>query len=807
MRHSALLAMLIAHVCAQSFTSSFHVYIHPVLGDDALATAQNPKGLPSSTPGSRPLQEHPAFPAIQGTLKHAPYAFRTIRAAVDYIESWPKKDPGTGRSLPYINDTISPHGTVDFVVLHLAPGLYGPRRAVIPPQSEEYHTENGHPWNGEVFPIELPPRVCLQGTSALDTILDARGYEHAEFQNRSILSLGELVFDNNGQPRTAAAAGYAWSFLDSLTIRGTLWTTSAPQPIGGVIIDGPPTGENGVAIALRGPLGIAPSISNCIITGNQIGVGLFDPDPSLDVGNHHAPRIVGNTFVWNNIGLYSRYQQGSIGTSRPLILNNLFDAVLPELPISLQPPRWLAPSYVQTEPLNFCFEGIDPTDLVAFVPGCLDPTTGQPPLSRSFNAYLIQHCNAGTHSRQFPVLPRSGVVAVPPPVVDLLAAGISPSGFYSSPRPDFYVRDVMANAAFPQSVSNHDFRLAPSFTPVGGTLAVPNPLVNMGISLRGGPIEFRQFNQTMPPTTVSITSPPGAPADDLALFHCWDWDCEGFGNPRDVSRTLDPGNPAVHFPEPFACAGKVDLGADEVGELVVAGYLDDSRIFTKAHLDLIFNTGKAVQTLSFQDASTLYFLNVMNPLGGPTVYPAPQFNLRHDSAAIVPPTTVSSAPPFGSGDPIGAEWFAQLGPTHNPFVVPGIDPPLPFAHTSGQHRAFALPTEKSMRFELVRTGPIASHYPTFTRSRIADIGGHVMESIFLDSTANIRDVDYAEFDFLCPGIPLNDREQDIFQANPWFDMGDFGSDPGTNDNKFLYPNFAFGRRLRHGTLNPPMTMF
>ena len=788
---------------AQSFTSSFHVYVHPSQGDDVRAAALNPKGLPSSSTGSRPLQDHPASPTIQGRLKHAPYAFRTIKAAVDYIEAWPKKDPNTGRSLPYLNDTISPQGSVEFVVIHLAPGMYGPRLSSVPPHTEDYHQPNGQPWNGEVFPIELPPRVCLQGASALDTILDARGYVHADFQNKSILSLGERV-RVPGAIVPAAAAGYALSFIDSLTIRGTWWTEPAQPPVG---IQAAPNGENGVAIAVRGPLGIAPTISNCIIVGNQIGLGLFDPDASLNAGNHHAPRVINNTFVWNHIGLYSRWQQGSIGTSRPLILNNIFDPVLHPHPPGYFPlPGWALQLYSAIDPVNSCFEGIDPSDLVAVVPGCFDPVTGQVPLIRSFNAYLPQHANIGNRSMQFQVGTRSASSTVPTPVVDLAVAGICLNGFLDASRADFYVRDVLA-ATTPPLVSRHDFRLAPMVRSMSQSTTFRNPCINMGISLRGGPIEFHQFNQIGAPTVVTIASPPGAPDDDLAHFHCFDWDCEGVGNSRDAPRTLEPNNPAVRFPEPFACAGHVDLGADEVGELIVSGYLDESRTFSRPHVELVTSTGRAPHTLQFANANTLFFLNMTDLSGTPALYVAPQFNLRHDSQAITTPTTNAVAPPGGTGEPIGAEWFAQLGPTHNPFVVPGVDPPLPFAHTSGQHQAFTLATEKSMRFELVRTGPIATHYQAFTRSRVADIGRHVMEDMFLNANVNARDVDYAEYDFLCPGLQLPDRQHDIFQANPWFDMGDLSSDPGTNDNQFLYPHAPSGRRLRHGTLNPPLTMF
>lgn len=791
--------------------ASFHVYVDPIHGDDTLAGTLNPKGDNISA-GPRPLQNHPAL-AFPGMLQHAPYTFRTIKKAVEYVETWPTKDSSTGQSLPYTNTGFGsdPNRVVDFVVIHLMPGLYGPRKASFPPQTEEYDGESGLPWNGEVFPIELPPRVSLQGTSALDTIIDARGYADIAFENRSIFSFGEHVRDAQGAAKTAAGEGYALTFIDSLTIRGAFWTEHAPL-IGAQPPDDFPNGEHGVAVAIRGPLGIAPTISNCFLVGNQIAVGLFDPSASFEAGGHHAPRIVGNTFVWNNIGLYSRYRMGGVGTSRPLILNNLFDPVLHKLPpfYADLPPEWVASIYGGPDSLNSCFEGIDASDLIAFAPGCSDPTTGLA-LSHPFNAYITQLANIGVASAQWPALPRSGSSSIPPPtpVVDLWAAGISSNSSKISDRADLYIRDAIVSNGAP-FVARHDFRLAPAVKAMQSSSTFPNPLVNMGISLRGGPIEFHQWNQSGTPTTVTINTPPGAPDDDLAQFNCWDWDCEGFGNPRETARTnlLTSDRSDLHFPRPFECAGVVDLGADEMGELIISGYLENTRIFSRPHFNVA--SGGAVQTFQLRDASRIFFFNMVDPAQPttPVLYVAPQFNLRHDDRAFTTPTTVSSAPFGQSGQPIGAEWYAQLGPSHNPFVVPGIDPALPFAFTGGQFEPFGgTATLRTMRFELVRTGPITTRYPPFGRSRVADTGPHLLEDILLSPVAASRRVDYAEYDFVCPGINIADRQHDIFQANPWFNMADNSSIPASDDNRFFYTFPANNRHLRQGTLNPPLTMF
>jgi hypothetical protein len=102
----------------------------------------------------------PARRASSGLdLKHVPYPFKTITAAVQYI-----RDNQPGADLPYTSSTTPPVEW-SYAVIHLLPGIYGPGTSI----------DEGSrlPRNGETFPIVLPPRVSLQGTSALDTILDA----------------------------------------------------------------------------------------------------------------------------------------------------------------------------------------------------------------------------------------------------------------------------------------------------------------------------------------------------------------------------------------------------------------------------------------------------------------------------------------------------------------------------------------------------------------------------------------------------------------------------------------------------------
>jgi len=104
----------------------FHVYVNPIHGDNVKATAANPN---TTSLGQRPLDYHPepASPAwpIGGVLQHAPYHFKTLtgtNGAIAWIESvlmagnlplpWPH--PG------------SPARSVDWILVHCLPGLYGP---------------------------------------------------------------------------------------------------------------------------------------------------------------------------------------------------------------------------------------------------------------------------------------------------------------------------------------------------------------------------------------------------------------------------------------------------------------------------------------------------------------------------------------------------------------------------------------------------------------------------------------------------------------------------------------------------------
>lgn len=58
---------------------------------------------------------------------------------------------------------------------------------------------------------------------------------------------------------------------------------------------------------------------------------------------------------------------------------------------------------------------------------------------------------------------------------------------------------------------------------------------------------------------------------DADEFHAWDWDCDGFGNPRIRCRS--------GFADPTNGLPSIDLGADEMDALIVSGYIPSTRMF------------------------------------------------------------------------------------------------------------------------------------------------------------------------------------------------------------------------------------
>ncbi len=118
--------------------------------------------------------------------------------------------------------------------------------------------------NYEYFPIEMQEDVSIQGTSAMNTILDGEGY-------------GDDLLWFYGM-----YGNFHETYVDGITLR---------------------RGRNAVTMESEfDPVG--PTISNCFITENSIGVRMYAIwDYDTQSYPHFFPRIVNNTIVENEIGV------------------------------------------------------------------------------------------------------------------------------------------------------------------------------------------------------------------------------------------------------------------------------------------------------------------------------------------------------------------------------------------------------------------------------------------------------------------------------------------------------------------------
>jgi hypothetical protein len=502
----------------------FHAYVDPLFGDNLAASSFNPSGALSPV---LPLASHPEPPVngvkrITGALQHAPYSFQTLSGplgALAYVDS----------AFPTLPLDI--HGKrVTHVVIHCLPGLYGPRGTAA------IDTRSGLPFNGEVFPLVLGrDGVCLQGSSALDTVFDARG------TSTSIL---RMFFAGTGQPPVDSHFGV---FVDGICFRSA--------------IAGPALGS-GAAIWVQGPSSIRAGITNCTFFGNSIGI-------ALDASSANGPRdatpsrclVVNNTFFANAIGIWAFRTSGNSVDHAPAIVNNLFDHT--------------APPGVPTGASSF--EGLLPATRLCDRRGS---QVIAPPLD--FNAFDDSRSgtgaplffNRGVGVGTWPAPPASALVEAPPRV-DLAPLSVQPR--------TLFVADALRVA--PNGIpSPLDLRLCPEVSPTSqapGALqpTIRNPLVNRGID--GGPsrdLDIRVVNGRMirghgPGLTSFLAEPPSGlnPNAEEAPVCAWDFDSEGFGNPRLAL--------PVGFTQPGDGFGTIDIGADELDRLIVAGYLEGTRIF------------------------------------------------------------------------------------------------------------------------------------------------------------------------------------------------------------------------------------
>ena len=296
-------------------TFVFYVYVDPIHGDNTRAFAANPRS--AVIPGQLPLDYHPepASPPtswpIGGLLQHAPFHFKTLtgtNGALAWIDSLllagnqvlPWTNPAGGRS-------------VDWIVVHCLPGLYGPLGDGLP----DVDPVSGLRFNGEVWPARIRTRVSLQGTSALDTIFDARGRVTAILNVNDGLGAGAFSHDE--------------TFIDSLSLRGARSPATPPPPLSA------PDGA-GAAIHVWCDDRIANrslqnhvTISNCFIYDNVVGIAINSWVSSGTAAQVHAPAIVNNTIAWNATGLWcgTSPQGGLSSNSGAFLINNVIDSGSP----------------------------------------------------------------------------------------------------------------------------------------------------------------------------------------------------------------------------------------------------------------------------------------------------------------------------------------------------------------------------------------------------------------------------------------------------------------------------------------------
>ena len=572
----------------------FHVYVDPIFGDDYMATIKNPgdpssadpllstptSGIPASNPRLRPLDIHPDTTVpkpITGYLQQAPYAFRTINSLVGpgygalwYVKKLFASLKPTPPSLPWTNPTTGK--TVTHVVIHCLPGLYGMGLS----GQLDIDPLTGLRYNNEQFPIVLaaPDRISLQGTSALDTILDGRRGAASVSAMSPLVVIGEDI--------SSSTYTQLETFVDGFTFRGCRFTSfEFAYPCGAALFIG---GSDRI---------VSASISNCVFTDNDIGIAIssgagLDEQQVLHI-SWHEPRIVNNTFAWNRVGIWAGdlnpqiVPGGYTNNHAPLLINNIFDPKTPaeEVATGNVPGQW-------------CFLGIHDSDREVVSRAGL-PIQGVGSYGVDFNAWIPGLANGLVAYPNFPAITQPPLDTTNiPPIVNL--------GTYITRTPTtestLFLNDVFRNSGIGRQ-SRHDFRLSPHVkkdgTPVGQGTLFQNPLVNSGIDGVG-------FSPT---ATINmrnaVTIPcrgPGLPAgvEDADLMG-WDCDMEGFGNPRIAARN---GFTAGTF-------GNIDLGADEMGDLIMGGYVTSTRLFTSKYLNQPYDHRK------------VYFFNLTN--AGPFARP------------------------------------------------------------------------------------------------------------------------------------------------------------------------------------------
>jgi hypothetical protein len=481
------------------------------------------------------------------------------------------------------------------------PGLY---RA----DSTSHHEDNGLIGNGETFPIHLPRNVSIQGTSALNTFFDLRGATAFEFGVHIDPATGARVPPND--PRAVPIDGTN-SFISTVTFFG-----------GGKPLSPPTLGSQQTAILLDNEVASHPTIVNCFFLKNVVGiiVNASHSTVSTEVPEilHDGTTVVHCTFYGNGIGIWNGQDAAQprgllppvVGWSKLNLISNIFDTnvagsyqgALPACddgynqgagtPFPVNPGSW---------PFAFtdsAFEGIAAEDLRTE----LAPSTGT---YEDFNAY--ERVDSGTTIFEWynkslptpgtpfilcnlsPTLRRPGTThPIPVPsrnIADITGFNSNSTQTGHKPRGILYVRDLFCVGrqfgalgqfnAFPSVTtgsaghfdgSPHDLRLCPSASASNDTTWNPpdrrNPLVDNGYG-GGWPARMHNGQQAARPGALPLK----AASQWSWPFHALAFDGEGWGNPRVYDHPSFPNTPG----RPAGWQW-IDVGADEVADLIVAGY-------------------------------------------------------------------------------------------------------------------------------------------------------------------------------------------------------------------------------------------
>ncbi|MCB9917201.1 MAG: hypothetical protein H6832_02200 [Planctomycetes bacterium] len=633
-----------------------HLWVDPHYGNDTLAASNALDSNPSCSGGANGcisgecLPNDVTDPHQPGeVLLHAPWAFRTVTAAIAYIPTLPVTSSLTGARW-------------DYAVIHCLPGLYAARSQqgnsgglVYDTATDQYyHRSNGQVANGETFPIRIPDRVSIQGASALNTVF---------FGNyvTTIPPIADVHCFQYGTPGAKPSTGYG-SFINSVAICGFRW--------GGFSMT---ANRVGCAVYMGRDVETQPTISNNFIYCNEVGIVMDAPYQDGTITDWHKPVIVNNTIAWNRCGVWNGMSEAtgtSYGRGAPVQFNNIIDCS-PPFPVATDIVS--RNTNIVSNVMAFgttCFEGMVAGDLLIATTGGTSPATNQ-----NFNAYQGPgRYNTGVGIGSLPATyRRPGSVAPPAPTIDITnhaGDGQPPVGVI--PRGLVFLRDAMfaysqyysaGSTAFDRSP--HDWRLSPSVATSSQTPAQGgrNYLIDRGWCPNAAgtwafPVTM-QNGSVLLDAPGSILSTAGFPHD------LWRYDAEGFGNPRIHDHPAYPSVSIGGVP-----SGPIDIGADECGESIVGGY----RMMTKRFMTLSASD-QTFQPNGLSSMDNKYYFRFGLPAASTPAAPVLSHTLRPRYSPISnSPLVLWEVPGYDFRWYSTGWWYAATMVDTVPHLLPDIHP-------------------------------------------------------------------------------------------------------------------------------------